>query len=123
MQAGSRPKVSTQPQRKPRGLERGDARHRPARDMPIHMGVMCDKCRRVHFIGISPAIKPVPTHGMYALICPFCLETKEFRKETLRPYRVSEEVFKNGYAKEGNYSSIPVSTNKANESPQGRSKI
>ena len=68
--------------------------------MPVHMGIMCEKCRRVHFIGTSHAIKPVPTPGMYALTCPFCLETKEFRKETVRPYRVSDEVFKSGYANE-----------------------
>lgn len=74
--------------------------------MPVHMGIMCEKCRRVHFIGASPGIKAVPTPGMYALTCPFCLETKEFRKETVRPYRVSDEVFKTGYAREGEYQII-----------------
>jgi hypothetical protein len=86
--------------------------------MSIHMGIMCEKCRRVHFIGTSPGIKPMPMPGMYALTCPFCSETREFRKETVRPYRVSNEVFKIGYANDLEYQPIP-STN-PQQPPQGR---
>ena len=59
----------------------------------------------------------MPTSGMYALVCRFCSETKEFRKETIRPYRVSDEVFTTGYAYEREYSPIPQSPNKPNDSP------
>jgi hypothetical protein len=45
---------------------------------------------------------------MYALTCQFCLETKEFRKEAMRPYRVSDEVFKTGYAKQSEYNFTPL---------------
>ena len=86
--------------------------------MPVHMGIMCEKCRRVHFVGSSPGIKPVPTPGMYALTCPFCLETREFRKETMHPYRISDEVFKTGYAKEGEYQ--PIEGTNPPQPPQGR---
>jgi hypothetical protein len=73
--------------------------------MPIHMGIMCEKCRKVHFIATSVGIRPSPgTPGMYLLTCRFpCSETREFRKETMRPYRVPEDVFQRGYAEEGEY--------------------
>ncbi len=76
--------------------------------MPIHMGIMCEKCHKLHFIGTSSGIKPMPTPGMYALCCRFCSETREFRKETMRPYRVSDQVFKTGYANEDEYVAIPL---------------
>jgi hypothetical protein len=48
------------------------------------------------------------TPGMYALTCRLCSETKVFRKETMCPYRVSDEIFKTGYAKDGEYDAILV---------------
>lgn len=81
--------------------------------MPIHLGIVCEKCHRVHFIGTASGIKWMPTPGMYALYCRFCSQTREFRKETMRPYRVSDQLFKAGYANEGEYSPVPLSTNKA----------
>jgi hypothetical protein len=46
---------------------------------------------------------------MYVLTCRFpCPEMREFRKDTMRPYRVTEEVFKTGYAREGEYELIPA---------------
>jgi hypothetical protein len=86
--------------------------------MPIHMGIVCERCRKVHFIGTSPGIKPMPTPGMYALTCRFCSETREFRKETMRPCRVSEDVFRSGYGKEGEYELVQIS--KQPQPPQGR---
>lgn len=68
--------------------------------MPVRMGINCERCHKVHFIGTSSGIKTMPMHGMYALFCHFCSETREFRKEMMRPYRVSDEVFKTGFAKE-----------------------
>lgn len=85
--------------------------------MPIHMGIMCERCHKVHFISTSHGIKPMPAQGMYALACPFCSETREFRKDGMHPYRVSDEVFKTGHANEGEYVPIPPSTNKPHEPP------
>lgn len=76
--------------------------------MPVHMGITCDRCRRLHFILTSPGIKSTPTPGMYLLSCRFCMEKREFRKETMRAYRVQDQVFKTGFAEEGEYDSIPV---------------
>jgi len=77
----------------------------PAGAMAIHVGIMCRMCRRVHFIATSHGIKPSKSvAGMYRLICnPPCLSSGEFRKESMRPYRVSVDVFKRGYATESEY--------------------
>jgi len=41
---------------------------------------------------------------MYLLTCRFpCPDKREFRKETMRPYRVSGELFETGFAEEGAY--------------------
>lgn len=74
----------------------------------VHMGVMCERCRTVYFIGTAPGIKPMQSRGMYSLVCRFCTETREFRKDTIRPYRVSEDVFTSGSAKEGEYELVGV---------------
>ena len=38
--------------------------------MPIHMGIMCERCRKVYFIATSRAIKPNEfAAGMYRLTC------------------------------------------------------
>ena len=34
---------------------------------------------------------------------PPCPEVREFRKEGMRPYRVSDDMFQRGYAEEGEY--------------------
>jgi hypothetical protein len=73
--------------------------------MTIHMGIMCNMCRTVHFIATSPSIKAskLPA-AMYQLTGNRpCLSTAEFRKESMQSYRVSEDVFKRGYAKESEY--------------------
>lgn len=73
--------------------------------MPIHMGVMCERCRNVHFIATSLTIRPSTANpGMYRLSCRFgCNEITEFRKDAMRPYRVQEKVFQTGFAEEGEY--------------------
>lgn len=86
------------------------------------MGIMCEKCHRVHFIGTSSGIKSMPTPGMYALSCRFCSETREFRKETMHAYRVSEEVFQTGVANEGEYVPIPAAARKPTGSTSGRER-
>jgi hypothetical protein len=86
--------------------------------MPVHMGIMCERCRKVHFIATSRSIKPIVSMaGMYRLKCtPPCPEVRDFRKDNMRPYRVSEDVFRSGYAKEGEYELVEV----AKQPPQGR---
>jgi hypothetical protein len=72
--------------------------------MPIHMGVMCEHCRRVYFIAPSRAIKPTALlSGMYRLTCNPCTVPREFRKESMLPYAVSDDVFRSGHAMEGEY--------------------
>ena len=73
--------------------------------MSIHMGIMCEMCRKVHFIATSPAITPSPGNpDMYRLTCRFgCNQTREFRKESMRAYRVEDKVFQSGFAEEGEY--------------------
>ena len=80
----------------------------PARAMPIHVGIMCKMCRKVHFIATSRSIRPSKlAEGMYRVTCiPPCLTFGDFRKENMRPYRVSDDVFKRGYATDSEYESI-----------------
>lgn len=86
--------------------------------MPVHMGTMCERCRKVYFIATSRAIRPSEfSAGMYRLTCnPPCREFQEFRKDNMRPYRVSEDVFRRGQAREGEYELVEV----PKQPPQGR---
>jgi hypothetical protein len=88
--------------------------------MPIHMGIMCTICRKVHFIGTSSGIQVSrKRNGMYRFVCtPECRADREVRKEEMRPYRVAENVFRGGWAKEGEYEL--VRTQKQLETPEGR---
>jgi len=74
----------------------------PAKAMQIHVGIMCTLCRKVHFIATSRSISPSKlAAGMYRLTCtPPCRGFGDFRKDSMRPYRVSEHVFKRGCANE-----------------------
>jgi hypothetical protein len=46
---------------------------------------------------------------MYLLTCRFpCSEVKDFRKDAMRPYRVSDEAFQRGYADQREYDLIPA---------------
>jgi len=71
--------------------------------MGIHIGIVCEACQKVHFAATSPGIQLSRTYkGMYRLVCmPPCPEVKEFRKDGMRPYRVSDALFKRGYAELG----------------------
>ena len=73
--------------------------------MAIHMGIMCDACGTVHFIASSPGIELSHTiEGMYKLTCkPPCSGAKHFRRDEMRPYRVSDDIFHAGYAEVGEY--------------------
>ena len=76
--------------------------------MPIHMGIMCEECGRVYFIATSDRIYPSRTaKTIYHLACVLpCLERRDFRIDDMRPYRVDENVFKRGFALEGEYERI-----------------
>lgn len=85
--------------------------------MPIHMGIMCDACKAVHFIATSPGVELSRTvQGLYQLTCkPPCSAAKRFRKDEVRPYRVEDEAFRRGYAEvheyqavEGNHGQQPI---------------
>lgn len=71
--------------------------------MPIHMGIMCDMCRTVYVVatwrGITPSERD---RGIFTVACkPPCPEVKEFRTDAMLLYRVSEEAFGRGYARQG----------------------
>jgi hypothetical protein len=73
---------------------------------------MCERCRKIPFIATSSGIQLSRSGGgMYRLNCPPpCAEMKDFRKDGMRPYRVAEEVFRTGYASEGDYELVDEST-------------
>ncbi len=77
--------------------------------MPIHMGIMCESCGKVHFIGTSPTIEFTRSgEGVYHFIClPPCGETQEFQKHDMLAYRVTDDVFQRGYAEETEYDVVP----------------
>src|SRR6516164_669532 len=101
---------------KNRALEDGARATSPHQNpMPIHAGIMCERCRKIHFIATSSGIQLSRSGGagggMYRLNCPPpCAEMKEFRKEGMRPYRVADEVFRRGYASEGEYELVDERT-------------
>jgi hypothetical protein len=70
--------------------------------MPICMGILCEKCERVHLI--SAPSRPAHilfnrTRGDFKLNCiPPCGAVSFFRKDTLTPYSVSAEALEKGYA-------------------------
>lgn len=69
--------------------------------MAVHMGVTCDACRKVHFVTTSRVVRLSRTfQTAYVLLCT-CGEPKQFRKESLRPFRVSGQVFERRAAAEG----------------------
>jgi hypothetical protein len=72
--------------------------------MRIHMGIMCERCRKVHFVATSRAIQFSRLSETYLLKCPPpCATTGLFQEHLMLPYRVSDEVFRTGWAAEGEY--------------------
>ena len=69
------------------------------------MGIMCEACGKVHFVATSHGIQlSQTTEGTYRLTCkPPCPAVREFRKDGMQAYRVSDDTFKRGYAEEGEY--------------------
>src|SRR5450759_2064296 len=70
--------------------------------MPVCMGILCERCRRVHFI--SPSRKSAHVHydrmrGDFKLACiPPCHAVTSFHRTMLRPYSASAEAIERGYA-------------------------
>lgn len=90
--------------------------------MPIHMGIMCDACRTVYLVatwrGVTPSDRD---REIFRLLCkPPCPEVKEFRTDSMRPYRIPEEAFSSGYASEGEYEVVRTKLRDRDESPEGR---
>lgn len=76
---------------KPRRLRATTPRMRDS--MPIHMGIMCQRCGNVHFIATSSAIQCGRQRGIYQLNCPSpCYGTREFGREDMSPYRVADAL-------------------------------
>jgi hypothetical protein len=59
---------------------------------------------------------------MYRLTCkPPCPEPREFRKEAMRPYRVSDDLFSRGYAEENEYQVLEAKLKQTVEPSKGAS--
>lgn len=79
--------------------------------MPVHMGVTCERCGKVHLIGTSPIIEFSRSgQGVYRFNCPSpCGHAQEFQKHNLLACRVTDDVFRRGYADETEYDIVPSS--------------
>ena len=70
--------------------------------MPICMGILCERCRRVYFIppsGKSARIRFDRIRGEFKLVCdPPCNTTTFFHRGMLKPFSVANEVLECGYA-------------------------
>jgi hypothetical protein len=64
--------------------------------MPIHVGILCERCRKAHFVATSSAVEASRRGaGLYELNCPPpCGETKEFRKEGIRAFGVPQDALR-----------------------------
>lgn len=70
--------------------------------MPICMGILCERCRRVHFISCSHKSTRIAydrKHGYFKLHCgPPCSAVTFFYPEMLKPYSVEPESLAQGHA-------------------------
>ncbi len=86
--------------------------------MPIRMGIMCERCGKVYFIGYPPvegspiqfdSQVPPPMGGPYKLTCASsCKAVRFFEKSEMKPYVVSTGVYHRGYAQRGEYQEVPT---------------
>jgi hypothetical protein len=92
---------------KPRGLQRGDARHREydAYRYGYHVRTMPEGSLHRHISGIRFS----RLAETYQLNCPPpCATARQFQEHLMLPYRVADEVFRTGYAVEGEYEPVPI---------------
>jgi len=70
--------------------------------MPICMGILCERCRRVYFIprsGKSAHIHFDRIRGEFSLRCdPPCSAGAHFHRAMLKPYSIADESLGRGYA-------------------------
>lgn len=70
--------------------------------MPICVGILCDRCRRVYFIrasGKSARIHFDRVRGEFRLNCaPPCNAVLPFHRAMLQPYSIADESLARGYA-------------------------
>ena len=78
--------------------------------MPIHVGIMCERCGKVHFIATSKRIDFAESDGSFRLACMFpCGAIRHFRKQQMLPYAASDDVFSRGYAERNEYEPVQKS--------------
>jgi len=90
--------------------------------MPVGMGILCERCSRVHFISLSRKSSHILYDRIrreFSLTCvPPCREVIYFQKRMLRPYSVSADVLDRGYADFGEYRPIAdIKSSKADLNP------
>jgi hypothetical protein len=70
--------------------------------MAIRYGIVCDRCRKLHFIsgeGKPSRIRYDRVRGEFKTICiPPCDNTIHFQRRMLMPYVISDEALQRGYA-------------------------
>jgi hypothetical protein len=69
------------------------------------MGIVCEKCRKLHLIAQLGRLRRIRYHnqrGEFQLTCP-CSEITYFQKRMLKPYSVADYVLDVGYADSGEY--------------------
>ena len=71
----------------------------PVTTMPIHIGIMCERCGRVYFVTTSGRIRPEKRKGtVYQLTCaPPCGAIRYFKKNEMQPYIASDYAANRGY--------------------------
>ena len=70
--------------------------------MPICTGILCERCRTVYFICSSGSAAHVHydrMRGEFKLLCaPPCNGATYFRRPMLKPYAVTTEMLRHGFA-------------------------
>ena len=70
--------------------------------MPVRYGIVCEKCRKLHFAldrGKTGRVRYDKTRDEFTLTCiPPCTNIIYFNKRMLMPFVVPDESVKRGYA-------------------------
>jgi len=71
-------------------------------DMPVRYGIVCDRCRKLHFISDERKVHHIRydrKRGEFTARCiPPCPNTIYFQRRMLMPYVVPDEAVQRGYA-------------------------
>jgi hypothetical protein len=85
--------------------------------MPIRIGIVCEKCKRLYLIAHSHNAEHIyfnqrsDPRSPYRLKCA-CRAERDFDLGQTLPYRVSESVCSRGYADQDEYDGIPLQRTK-----------